>query len=433
MLLKKLCFVFSEMHQLFRMPRFPKRNTTTVFHFRMLTSITRAVTHSGEAVTPIGKECYVLEQTRVPETYTTTLLLNRPKALHALTRDMCLSLYHRLHYLDRETDTRCIVLRSTGPEGRSFCAGGDVRAFHEASKNAEDYANGDQMFRAEYRLNSLLSQMKHASVVAIMDGVTMGGGIGLAVHGQWRVATERTTLAMPECILGLQPDVGVCYVFPRLPKPGLGAYLALTGARIGGQDAVASGIATHFVPSERLPDLITDLESNGVEAQSTLERYAVHISKEFPCESVVAKCFEQDSLQDVISSLEAVVNNPDMDEAEFASNTLRQIQAGCPMALKVVWEGLKRGKEAGCLDDWLKLEFRIASRMIRRVDFASGVRSVLITKDRLPSWQPPHLDDLSDQEVEAMFEPFEPEAGVEDIDLAHDHMTSKNTTERSRL
>lgn len=398
-----------------------------------MTAVTRAVTPSGEAVAAANDDCYILERSTATQSGTATILLNRPKALNALTRDMCLSLYHRVRYFDQQTDTRCIILRSSEEGGRAFCAGGDVRTIYHAHREQGVYLAGDNMFRAEYRLVSLLAQLKHASVAAILDGITMGGGLGISIHGRWRVATERTVVAMPECILGLQPDVGVCFAFPRLPLPGLGAYLALTGARLHGQDAVRAGIATHFVLSQALDSLCTELERDGSNAEHALEKHSTQVSKRgLRHQSLIERCFVKDSVEQVISSLESIVRQGDDDDKEFAADALAKIRAGSPTAAKVVWDGLKRGATVNRFDDWMSLEFRLVTRMIRRDDFASGVRSALVTKDRTPTWRPATMGDVSEGDVQSFFAPLSEDLNIEEIDLDHESSYENGQT-RPRL
>lgn len=415
--------------------RRPRLHRAVAFQARrpMSSTVTRAITPAGEAVPFAGDDNHVLERISIPQSSTVTLLLNRPKALNALTRDMCLSLYQRLQYIDRQTIPSSVILRSSEEQGRAFCAGGDVRALYHAHRDQGVYLAGDENFRAEYRLISLLSQLKQTSVVAVMDGITMGGGVGISIHGRWRIATERTVVAMPECILGIQPDVGACFIFPRLPIRGFGAYLALTGARVHGQDVVRAGIATHFVPSEAIKGLYAELERNGSQVEGTLEKYSMPVmQKELSHQSVIEKCFLNESVEEVISALEDVAGQGNKEDSDFAKDTLTKIRAGCPTAVKIVWEGLKRGAAMDRLDEWMTYEFRLAVRMIRREDFASGVRSALVTKDRNPTWQPSRLQDLSENDVLKFFGPLEEDLGIPEIDLNHD-LSTTDARERPKL
>lgn len=397
---------------------------------------TRAVMPSGKLVLQVGTNAPILEETILPPCKTTTLLLNRSHALHSLTMEMCTALYNRLRFIDRHTNLTCVILRSTGPRGRAFCAGGDVRAMHEVGSVQHNYELIDRFFRAEYRLNSLLASLRRVGVVSILDGIVMGGGVGLSVHGRWRVATENSIFAMPECAIGLHPDVGASKFLSHLQYPGLGTFLAVTGARLTGRELVATGIATHFVESHALPSLIEKLTSRDLRDNTDIgDILTAHESKKGslqealpPSINVIEKCFTQTSIQDTIAKLkETAANEQSEEDAKFARGALEMIRAGSPMSVKLAWDMIHRASSL-TIDECLKIEFRLTARLIRRKDFYVGVRSALITKDKNPKWEPDSLDDISLHDVACMFESFDKDLGIDELQLDH-----SETDLRSRL
>lgn len=390
------------------------------------TTITRAVTPAGKLVMFSDPGASVLEESAVPPSKTISLILNRPRSLHSLTLDMCAALYNRIRHVEHKTKVTCVVLRSTGPTGRAFCAGGDVRTLHAMTKESGDYEAIDTFFRTEYRLNSFLASLRRAAVVAIIDGVVMGGGVGLSAHGRWRVATENSMFAMPECMIGLHPDVGASKVLSGLQYPGLGAYLALTGARLIGRQLVATGIATHFVQSHNLPSLLDALTrgnlQNAAEIASQLEAYGDEkgsAQSALPSGlNVMKKCFTRESVKEVMQTLTEIATTADEDDAKFAKEALRMIRAGSPTSVKVAWAMLHRAKSL-TVDECLKMEFRLTARLVRRDDLYAGVQSALITKDRNPKWKPASLDEISDDDVINMFKPLKDDIGIGELELDH--------------
>lgn len=391
-----------------------------------MTTLARAVMPSGKLVLQVGTDAPILEETTMPMHKTTTLLLNRSHALHSLTMEMCAALYNRLRHIDRHTNLTCVILRSTGPTGRAFCAGGDVRTLHDVGSVQRNYELIDKFFRTEYRLNSLLASLRRVGVVSILDGIVMGGGVGLSIHGRWRVATENSIFAMPECAIGLHPDVGASKILSQLPHPGLGPYLAVTGARLTGQQLVKTGIATHFVRSHALPPLLKELTSfdlhDDTEIGKILDAHGndgSSLSGPLPSNiGIIEKCFTQSSVEEVILKLTEIATSDPSEDARFASDVLKMIRAGSPTSVKLAWDMVRRAPSL-TVDECLKMEFRLTARLTRRHDFYAGVRSALITKDKAPQWKPASLNEVSDFDVASMFEPLEKDLKIDELELNH--------------
>lgn len=284
-----------------------------------------------------------------------------------------------------------------------------------------NFSKGDDLFRIEFRMNSLLGRLE-PGIVSVLDGIVMGGGAGLSVHGRFRVATENTTFAMPECAIGLSPDVGASYFLSRLREPGLGMYLALTGARLNGAQMKEVGLATHCVKAENVGELMTKLQRTEVEDDAAIQA----LLKEFEVESgrdghmagmnVIRECFTADSVPAIMSKLEAVTQSDTEEGARFAGSALELMRKGCPTSVKVAFQAQTRGAKLS-LDDCLRMEFRIVARCLRRDDFYAGIKSVLITKDRNPVWKPAKLEDVSDESVSNFFAPLENDLQIPELVL----------------
>lgn len=317
--------------------------------------------------------------------------LNRPKALNALNKNMCVALKDQLDDWAQDAAVQCVVVQGAGD--RAFCAGGDVVSLYNSGKEGTpDY---EDFFASEYRMNAAIGSFPKP-YVALIDGVVMGGGVGISVHGRFRIATERTLFAMPETGIGLIPDVGGGYFMPRLPGE-YGMFLGLTGQRLSGADCYALGIATHYVPSEKLEDLVAALAEGGP-VEATLASF-----HQDPGESEVAahreaidQHFCHSSVEDIIASL----NGGD----EWAQKQASKLSRLSPTSLKLTYRQMREGK-ALSLEDALKLEFRIVSQIKSGHDFYEGVRAQLVDKDRNPKWQPSELEDVKDADIDAHFAP----------------------------
>ena len=330
------------------------------------------------------------------------IILNRAGALHALNRPMCEAILAAL--TDWATDDSVHLVLVTHADGtRGFCAGGDIRMLAESG--AGDGAEARAFFATEYRMNAAIKAFPKP-YVSIMDGVTMGGGVGLSVHGSHRVATERTLFAMPETGIGLFPDVGGGWFLPRL-RGELGTWLALTGARLKGADVAAARVATHYLPSELVPNLIGQIAgadfSGGAaellgEILSMLTHPVLPGSFEDHIETI-NKCFTHDRAEDIVAALKA-------DGGEWALQQVETLASKSPETVKVALRQLREGARLETFEDNMRMEYRIGWRKVCSPDFLEGVRAVIIEKDNAPSWSPATLEDVRDEDVAKYFEPL---------------------------
>jgi enoyl-CoA hydratase len=325
------------------------------------------------------------------------LTLNRPAALHALNRSMCRLMTDALIQWSQDVGIKAVLIDHGGERG--FCAGGDIRMLAESG--AKDGAEAREFFFTEYRLNELLHRYDKP-VIAIMDGVTMGGGVGLSMPARYRIATERTTFAMPETGIGLFPDVGGGWYLPRLPGR-TGLWLALTGARLKAADCLALGIATHFVESARTTDLKAALVDEPGAIDAVLARFDAS-----PGEAPLAahrasidRLFADNDVEAVFAALEA-------DGSEWAAAQLATLKTKSPQTLKVAARQLQLGAAAASFADNMVMEYRIGARVVRRPDFIEGVRAVIIDKDNAPRWDPAALDGVSEALLDEIFAPLPP-------------------------
>lgn len=325
------------------------------------------------------------------------ITLNRPKALHALTQVMCETMIDALQVWKADDAVQCVLIDHSGERG--FCAGGDIRMLAESG--ARDGAEARKFFHTEYRLNHLLFSYPKP-VVTVMDGVTMGGGVGLAMPSAVRIASERTTYAMPETGIGLFPDVGGGWFLPRLPG-GTGLWLALTGARIKGPDCCALGIATHYMPSENLPGFKAALLAHPGSVAAALAAFV-----EDPGHApITARLPDIDRLFGE-GDVEAIFANLEVEPGAWAAGQLETLKTKSPQTLKVARRQLKTGAALGSFADNMAMEYRIGSRVVRRHDFLEGVRAVIIDKDNAPQWNPPTLEAVSDALLDDIFAPLSP-------------------------
>ncbi|NWV64167.1 HIBCH protein, partial [Malurus elegans] len=338
------------------------------------------------------------------------ITLNRPKALNALNLSMIQQIYPQIKTWEKDPETYLIIIKGSG--GKAFCAGGDIRALTEAG-TAGDKMSQD-FFIGEYRLNNAVGTCKKP-YVALIDGITMGGGVGVSVHGHFRVATEKTLFAMPETAIGLFPDVGGGYFLPRLSGK-VGYYLALTGCRLKGRDVLKAGIATHFVESEKLPALEKDLIA--LKSPSKEKIADVLNSYHMKCTLDQEKEFVLDEHMDKINSIfsansmEEIVKKLKQDGSPFAMRQLETLNKMSPTSLKLTLRQLREGASMS-LQDVLKMEYRLSQACMKGHDFYEGVRAVLIDKDQSPKWKPAALEEVSDEFVDNCFKPL----GNDDLKL----------------
>lgn len=320
------------------------------------------------------------------------ITINRPKALNAINLDMVRKIYSKLK--PWEDTKNLVVIRGAGE--KAFCAGGDVRAIVEAGPTPESKA----FFREEYKLNALIGYYKKP-YIAIIDGITMGGGVGLSVHGKYRVATERTMFAMPETAIGLFPDVGGGHFLPRMTGK-LGLYLGLTGFRLKGQDVKKAGVATHFVSSSKVEELEKALlNSNGSpqEVENILKKFDENDEKPFVLEKDlpdINRLFQHSRVSEILHFLKE-------EETDFAKNTLKLLEKMSPTSLKVTKRQLDYGAEMD-LKECLKMEYRLAVHHTEKSDFKEGVRALLIDKDQNPKWNPRTIEEVTYAHVDDYFE-----------------------------
>jgi enoyl-CoA hydratase len=323
------------------------------------------------------------------------LSLNRPQALHALTVEMVQAMTAAL--LEWRDDPAVKAVMIDHAEGRGFCAGGDVALIRNSALNDGGVA-GRKFFFDEYRLNALIFDYPRP-VVAFMDGITMGGGVGIAQPARYRVATEHTRFAMPETGIGLFPDVGGGWYLSRLPGR-LGQFLALTGARLDGAECLWAGLATHYLPATTLEEAKSRIaaghEPGGVLSALSATPPDARIADQMVA---ISKHFASDRLEDILASLER-------DDGEWAAKELATLRTRSPLSCKVT---LRQLAESANLKDFhanMAMEYRIGGRAIMQPDFAEGVRAVLVDKDHAPKWNPATPEAVSNEMVEAHFAPL---------------------------
>ena len=330
------------------------------------------------------------------------IVLNRANALHALNIPMCETILSALTAWASD-DSVHLVLVTHADGTRGFCSGGDIRMLAESG--AGDATEAREFFATEYRMNAAIKAFRKPCIT-IMDGVTMGGGVGLSVHGSHRVATERTLFAMPETGIGLFPDVGGGWFLPRL-RGELGTWLAMTGARLKGADVAAARVATHFLPSELVPNLISQIESadfsNGAaEMLGEILKSATHTVPAGSFEAhmeTINQCFSSDSAEAIVQALKA-------DGSEWAQNQVETIATKSPETVKVALRQLREGGKLESFEENMRMEYRIGWRKVCSPDFLEGVRAVIIEKDHAPNWSPASLEAVSDGDVAKYFEPL---------------------------
>jgi enoyl-CoA hydratase len=330
------------------------------------------------------------------------ITLNRPDALHALTTSMCEAMIAAL-LAWRDDPAVTVVLIDHAPGTRGFCAGGDIRMLAESG--AKDSVEARRFFHTEYRLNHLIQSFPKP-FVALMDGVTMGGGVGLSVHGQFRIATDKTTFAMPETGIGLFPDVGGGWFLPRLPEPEIGTWLALTGARLKGQECVTAGIATHYVPAELLGAVRAQIAGaalthdpakalrSGLDALCEATRKPI-----VSAPGALKPLFGYDTVEDIFAALQA---SPE----DWPRQQLETLKTKSPQTLKVALRQLRLGAQCQTFADNMTMEYRIGARVVARHDFLEGVRAVIIDRDNAPNWSPADLAGVTPAMLDEIFAPL---------------------------
>ena len=325
--------------------------------------------------------------------------LNRPKAIHALTLEMCHTMSAALTEWASDDEVQAIIIDHH--DGRGFCAGGDIAFLRNSALN-DGGVSGRKFFHDEYQLNHQLFTYDKP-VVAFMDGITMGGGVGIAMPATYRVATENTRFAMPETGIGLFPDVGGGWYLSRLGGR-LGQFLALTGARLKGEECLWAGLATHYVESALIEDLKARIAEHperiaGILSEPTgtppEARLAGNADK-------IAKHFASDTYEDILASLDAAAEAGD-DWAVKERNTLG---TKSPQTCKVALRQLATSLTLANFAENMAMEYRIGARVLSRPDFAEGVRAVIVDKTNDPKWDPANPEEVSEELLDSIFAPL---------------------------
>jgi enoyl-CoA hydratase len=324
------------------------------------------------------------------------ITLNRPKAINSLTHGMVTAMDTALAAWAQDDSVRAVVVEGAGERG--LCAGGDVVALYHSAKAGG--ADARAFFFDEYRLNSRIGRYPKP-YVALMDGIVMGGGVGISGHGNVRVVTETCKIAMPEVGIGFIPDVGGTYLLSRAPG-SLGLHAALTGAPFGAGDAIAMGFADHYVPRAAVGAFTAELIADGVE-----NAVAAHAEEPPPSPLAAQRewiddCYAGPSVADILAALRGHPEGPANDAANL-------ITTRSPIALAVTLAAVRRAAALGSLDEVLVQEYRVSCASLRSHDFVEGIRAQLVDKDRNPQWSPPTLAEVTEADVAEYFAPADPD------------------------
>ena len=315
--------------------------------------------------------------------------LNRPQALNALTLEMCAALQTQLSAWADDSNIAAVAIDAV--PGRAFCAGGDIRIVSQWGQEGDPRAL--EFFRTEYALNSFIKHFPKP-YVALIDGICMGGGVGISIHGSHRVVTEKALFAMPETAIGFFTDVGGSYFLPRMPG-ATGTYLGLTGARIKAADMLYVGAATHFVPFTELPRIAERLAAG--EAPDHVLRGSAKGAGEpalAALRAAIDGVFSASTVEEIVARLD--------DCGGWGSETAQLLAKGSPTSLKLVRHALNAGKDR-TLDACLEMDFQIVAEILKGHDFREGVRALLIDKDNAPRWVPRRLEDVSGADIARFF------------------------------
>jgi enoyl-CoA hydratase len=327
------------------------------------------------------------------------VILNRPHALNAVSYGMVGALTQQLSEWEADPAVARVIVTAAGE--RAFSAGGDLRALFDLGR-AGNFEAALTYWRTEYALNALIKRYRKP-YVSLIDGIVMGGGVGISIHGSHRVAGDGFAFAMPEVGIGFIPDVGATWFLPRLPGE-LGLYCALTGERFGPADGVAAGVATHRVASARFRELLEGL-CGTVPVDALLGAFAQPGGEGplFARRPAIDRLFAGGGVERILSALDAEASGQGAD-ADFARSAAASIRLKSPTSLKVTLAQLRRGRSLD-FSECMRTEFRIVSRLLFGHDLYEGIRSVIIDKDQAPHWRPSSLEAVSETEVERHFEP----------------------------
>ena len=324
------------------------------------------------------------------------LTLNRPKAINSLTHSMVTEMHKTLIAWERDDAVQAVVLAGAGERG--LCAGGDIVAVYHSARG--DGSEAREFWYDEYLLNAYIGRYPKP-YVAVMDGIVMGGGVGVSAHGSVRVVTDTTKLAMPEVGIGLIPDVGGTYLLSRAPGL-LGLHAALSGAPFGGADAIAMGFADHYVPHDKLADFKQRTASDGIDAALAAHTTEPPASELLAQRDWIDECYAGETVIDIVAALRAHDAGPANDAANL-------IAGRSPISLSVALEAVRRAGKLDTLEDVLRQEYRTSSACSRSHDLVEGIRAQVIDKDRNPKWSPASLAAVTTADVEAYFAPADRE------------------------
>ena len=324
------------------------------------------------------------------------ITLNRPKALNALTYEQAIAIEGILDEWAGDQDVQLVIVDGAGE--RAMCAGGDVMALYDKRDDGGDFAA--RFWRDEYRLNAKIGRYPKP-YVAIMDGIVMGGGIGLAGHGSHRIVTDRSSLAMPETTIGLVPDVGGMWLLASAPGH-MGEYLGLLSERMAAADAIYTGFADTFVENAKLDDLLailTDPEGDPV---------GVTVASFAAAPAPVTHAARQTEIDEIFKepTLEAIVEKLAVSNAEWAPGALKAISQRSPLSLKLTLAAVRAARKFSSLEETLNLEYRLTCRLFERGEFIEGIRALLIDKDKAPKWNPPTIEAVSDELIAEIMAPL---------------------------
>lgn len=324
------------------------------------------------------------------------LTLNRPQALNAITLAMVATMTARLRDWAQDAAVGAVLIDGAGERG--FCAGGDIRALYDGAKSGDSLPA--RFWANEYRLDVLIARYPKP-VIAVMDGLVMGGGVGLSAHAAYRVVTERSAIAMPEVGIGYFPDVGVSFLLARAPWE-LGTYVALTGSRLNAQDAVICGLANSSMPASRLdelPSVLADCrDAEGVGAALRTLQTSSTPGKFLKARDWIERCFSHETVEEIVEALSSC-------DAEGAAEALDAMRKASPTSLKITLRNVRTARSFGRVEESFQQDYRISLACIAGHDFIEGIRAQIVDKDRKPAWRPDQLADVTPDIIERHFKP----------------------------
>jgi enoyl-CoA hydratase len=328
------------------------------------------------------------------------ITLNRPSVLNSLNHAMVNAMYNQLLIWEKADDIKAVVIRAV--EGRAFCAGGDIRLTYDRMKAHDPIMTS--FFYDEYQLNRKIFHYSKP-YIALLDGITMGGGVGVSIHGSHRVATDRLLFAMPETGIGFFPDVGGTYFLPRLPYH-IGYYLGLTGARAASDECVQLGIAHQKISQDSLPQLLNDLAHTSLMGDSRIavsdiiEKYRMPVKSSQLIDQIqmINQCFAANTMEEIMYALQHCENS-------ICKEAAITITKKSPTSLKISLKAMQDGSKKD-FDACMRQEYRLVSRFLSSHDFAEGIRAVIIDKDQMPKWDPDRIEKVTDADVEKYFAPL---------------------------